>query len=64
MIVEVRKAGERGALLGVVKLDERGKPVEGDDFTQKLVTDVLRAAGDSLTALDGWTNGYVQLRAA
>lgn len=62
MIITVR-AVRSGALLGQVKLDERGKPVDGDMFEQKLVTDVLRRVGGDPAALDGWTNGYVKLAA-
>lgn len=63
MIITV-KAARSGAVLGKVKVDEHGKVVDGDEVMALLVTDVLRRGGGDLTTLDGWTNGYVQLKAA
>lgn len=61
MIVKI-KSVRHGKTIGQVKLDEHGKPVEGDEVIAMLVTDVVRRVG--LTGIDGWTNGYVQLKAA
>jgi hypothetical protein len=66
MIVEVREVRSR-RLIGRVR-------VEGDVATAEtgrsallalaVVQGVLRRAAGDTAALDGWTNGYVQVRAA
>lgn len=61
MIVTIRSV-RHDKVIGKVKIDESGKPVEGDEVMSALVTDVVRRAG--VSGLDGWTNGYVQLKAA
>ena len=63
MIIKVRSV-RHDRTIGQVKLDENGKVVEGDDVMALLVTDVLRRSGGKLDTLDGWTNGYVQLKAS
>lgn len=60
MIVTVKRAGT-STTLGQVKVDERGKVVEGDPVMTAVVTDVLRRYGGDLAVLNGWTNGYVKL---
>lgn len=61
MIVTVRSV-RHSTTLGKVKVDDAGKVVEGDAVMAALVTDVVRRAG--VDGLNGWTNGYVQLKAA
>jgi hypothetical protein len=63
MIVTVKAVGS-GVVLGKVKLDPSGKVVEGDDVAGRVVTDVLYRFDGDTAALNGWTNGYVQLKAA
>lgn len=61
MIITV-KSVRHGKTIGRVKVDDAGKVVEGDEVMAMLVTDVARRVGKS--GLDGWTNGYVQLKAS
>lgn len=63
MIVTV-KTVESGVVLGRVKLDPSGKVVEGDDMAGRVVTDVLYRFDGDMAVLNGWTNGYVQLKAS
>lgn len=60
MIITV-KSVRHDKVIGKVKIDEGGKPVEGDEVMAMLVTDVVRRVG--VSGLNGWTNGYVQLKA-
>jgi hypothetical protein len=60
MIITVRSV-RHDKIIGQVKVDGRGKPVEGDEVMTALVTDVVRRVG--VSGLNGWTNGYVQLKA-
>jgi hypothetical protein len=61
MIVTI-KSVRHDKVIGKVKIDGSGKPVEGDEVMSALVTDVVRRVG--VSGLNGWTNGYVQLKAS
>lgn len=60
MIIEVSTT--RGVPLGSVTVDDTGAVV-GPPDAARIVQGALRLARGDRAALDGWTNGYVKLRA-
>lgn len=58
-VVEVRTH----RTIGWVEIQPGGAPT-GDRLAVDIVAGTLARAGGDVAALDGWTNGYVQVKAA
>lgn len=55
------------SIMGTVEVHREQAPepeLAGDAGAVDVLRGVLRRVGGDLNALDGWTNGYVQLRKA